>query len=533
MKFKLLVLLSFLFCCPAVWADKEEKLLRLEADMLKYIVTKERDVFYSVTNKLKEASREAGDERLFYKAWGNQGIYEATQLNYTKALGIAKDVMAYARKEGSTFGEYEALHTEAMILLQKQEYDAAEKAFLDAVDYHRRHFPNESSGDDLQELMKIANHRKDAKAGELYARQILEEPNVAPIHKGRALYRLSQMAFKKNDIEEFNRIYQEMMILKQAEGISPLRPLVEVNYFIINGNFDEALRLANELEPVDCADRKAIIYHRMGDDGNAFKYMQQYKQISDSITLVSHGNIVASCYVQMNNDRLQLEQQLLERENDRLRNRIYAYVILSVFVILLFFIWRGRRMIRLLRHDHKELVYEKKDAERALTDLNELSFYESQTEMDLTQPLRINELCNRLADATQARSKKGVAVIFQTALPDDFEIKTNPDALKKLLTHLLNYSARFTYKGNIELDSSEEGNDIRFTVTDTSLGLGAKPTSHLIGMFNDQNNKIRYVGMNFNICQSITRLLHGRIWHDVNYTNGTRFCVEFPKSPEN
>jgi light-regulated signal transduction histidine kinase (bacteriophytochrome) len=50
-------------------------------------------------------------------------------------------------------------------------------------------------------------------------------------------------------------------------------------------------------------------------------------------------------------------------------------------------------------------------------------------------------------------------------------------------------------------------------------------------MFTEHSNEIRYVGMNFNICQSITRLLHGRIWHDKEYTEGTRFCFEIPKEP--
>jgi light-regulated signal transduction histidine kinase (bacteriophytochrome) len=50
-------------------------------------------------------------------------------------------------------------------------------------------------------------------------------------------------------------------------------------------------------------------------------------------------------------------------------------------------------------------------------------------------------------------------------------------------------------------------------------------------MFSEEGNTVRYVGMNFSICQSITRLLHGRIWHDVGYKEGTRFCFEIPKEP--
>ena len=42
---------------------------------------------------------------------------------------------------------------------------------------------------------------------------------------------------------------------------------------------------------------------------------------------------------------------------------------------------------------------------------------------------------------------------------------------------------------------------------------------------------VRYVNVNFNICQSISRLLHGRIWYDAEYTGGTRFYFEVPKEP--
>ena len=532
MKRSLLMFLLSLLCCSAVWADEWEDIKQLEAEMLKYFSTKERSTFISVTNKLKEACKESGDEKLYYEAWGNLGIYEATWQNYAPALAIAQEMMDEARKTSSTYGEYAALHAEATILLQKQDYDAAEEAFLKAVDFHHRHFPNESAGEDLQELMKIANHRKDAQAGAQYAQQILREPNVAPIHKGRALYRLSQMAFKRNNLEEFNRIYEEMMALKEAEGISPLKPIVEVNYCIMNCDFSQALSLAEELDPVDCAERKAVIYHRMGDDTNAFKYMQLYKQISDSITLVSHGNVVASCFVQMNNDRLQLEQQLLERKNNRLQNRLYASITLLLFLIMSFSLIRGRKRARKLKQSNMQLVYERKDAERALTDLNELSFFESKTELPLTTFFNPNEVCNHLSDYTQAHCYKGVTMLYQTDLPDDFEIKTNFDALKQLLSHLLNYSARFTRNGTVKLSCMDAGENVRFTVTDTSAGLGSEKKNHLVGMFSERNNKIRYVGMNFNICQSITRLLHGRIWHDTDYTDGTRFCFELPKEPK-
>jgi len=535
MKFRLLTLLLSLFCCSVLWADSQEDIARLEAEMLQYFNTKERSTFLRVSNELKEASKEAGDERLFYNTWGNQAIYEATQQNYSQALGIVRKIMHDAQENGSIYGEYASLHAEAMILLQEQDYESAEKAFLKAVDFHHRHFPNESAGEDLEELMEIANHRKDSMTSGRYARQILNEPNVAPAQKGEALYFLSQMAFRQNDVEEFNRRYKELMLMKDAEALSAYVPLMEVNHSIINGDYNQALSLADSLELVDCAERKAVIYHRMGDDANAFKYMQLYKQISDSITETLHGNVMANYYAKLNSDRMQMEQQQREKENNRKLNRLYATIGVLVLLVLLFFIWRGYHLVSQLRRDNKYLVYEKKDSEQALIDLNELSFFESKTELELNTPVKLNNLCDRIASAAQKYCHRTVTVIFQTSIPDDCEIKSEPEALKKLLTHLLHYSARFTHEGGyIKLacsDSGENGENVLFSITDTCAGFGGEAQTHVTGMFSEQGNKIRYVGMNFNICQSITRLLHGRIWYDKEYKNGIRFYCEIPKDP--
>ena len=529
MNIRRLALLASLLICSIAHSANNEKLMELEAKMLQYISTNKTDTFLLITEQLKQASKEAGDERLFYKAWGNQAIYEATQQSYNKAMEIHQDITSYARDNNSIYGEYYAIHTKATILLQKQDYNAAEAEYLKAVDFLHRHFPNESAGEDLQELMKIANHRKDGKAGVGYARQILAEPNVAPIHKGRALYRLSQMAFNKNDTAEFNRIYQEMQRLKQSDGISTLKPVVEVNHYIINGQYEEALRLTDELDEETSAERKAVIYHLMGDDANAFRYMQIYKRLCDSITLVSHGNVVASCYVQMNNERLQLEQHLLERQNERLRNRFYITLAALAFLILLYLIYKRHKLLKLMQTDFQKLQYQKNDAERALDELNELSYFESRTELPLNESVKVNSMCDAITTDTQAHCHKGVTTILQTDVADDFEIRTNADAVKQLITHLMNYAARFTEKGFIVLRVEEDGDNMLFSVTDTSAGLSGKSSTHIIGMFAEHEHKVRYVGMNFNICQSITRLLRGRIWHDTEYTHGTRFCVEIPK----
>ena len=528
---RLFLLLGCMFCISATRAVTEEELLRLEADMLKYMESKDRDNFYSTTNQLKEESREEGNERLFYQAWGNQGIFEATQQYYSKALGIVGEMKNYARKDGSIYGEYAAMHAEAMILQQQKDYDAAQKTFLEAIDFRHRHFPNESAAEDLRELMKIAYVRDDVELAKKYANQMLAEPNLAPHHKGRVLHRLSIMAFDANDVEEFNHIYNELKRLNQIHHIQTMTLYTEVNYHIINGDYKQALLLVDRLSADTCAERKALIYHRLGENEKAYEYMVRYKHISDSLASASQENSMASVYVRMNNDRLRMEQELLANKNSQLRLRFYISVAVAVIMLLLFVIYQRRKIIKLLRRDNTMLSYGKKGAERALKDLNELSFYESKTDLPLTMPVKVNKLCDHLANVTQHHCDKNVTVVFQTDYSDEYEILTNADALEKILSHLLNSSVTFTRSGIILLKCAGTDEMVRFSVTDTSKVLAGKGKNLTSETLDDEEEAVtRFISMNINICQSISRLLHGRIWHDVDYTEGTRFFFEIPQS---
>ena len=531
MQQKLFSFLVCLLCCTALQAATKDELMRLEVDMLKYFSTSERDTFTMIAEQLKYASKEAGQDKLFYKAWSQQAIYEATRQNYAEADQIATILADYAKQQGSNIGEYYALYSKGYILLQQNDYDAAEPLFLNAISILRKHFPKENAVEDLRELMKIAYLRNDNEQAKQYAKQLLAEPHLAPHHKGRTLNRLSIMAFDENNVEEFNHIYNEMRKLTQKSGIRLIDVSTEVNHLIINGNFQQALRLSDLLAADSCAEKKAFIYHRMGDNDKAYEYMVLYKHLSDSITRSSHSNTVANLYLRMNNDRLRLEREVLQNKNSQLRNRFYIIGGVLLFIVLLLLIFRWRRAIGLLKNDKLQLEYEKKDAERALEDLHELSFYESKDKLPLNSLVRPAGLCDYLTTATQAHCHKGVSMVLLTDMPDDLEIKTNANALNMLLKHLLDTSARFTYKGIIEMSCTEVGDNVFFQVTDTSPGLAGTLPKHKTGIFSEQDHKKRHIGMNFIICQSITRLLQGRIWYDKTYTNGARFCVELPKVP--
>ena len=582
-------LLLAAFCLSHLGAVAQDNLnmMRLQSEMLRLISTTDRDNFMKVTEQLKSESQNQGDERLFYTAWGNQATFEATHQNYVQADAIADKIAAYANDQNSYWGHYIALHTRAVTALQKQDYEAAEEGFMKAVDFRHKYFPDESAGDDLQELMKIANHRKDQKAGLKYARQILAEPNVAPIHKGRALYRLSQFAFNKNNKQLYDSIYNELMALKQSDGIGTIEPVVEVNYQIINGNYDEALRLCKDLSPEMRAERMAVIYHRMGENDKAYEEMAKFKKINDSIVLVSHGNVVASCYVQMNNERMKLEQKILEDEYARLK-LIFVWTIVAIVVLVLVFVlWQHHRRIKRLEREKVQLDSARKEAEKAfdmknefithITDelraplnpiegfseilgtkeynlqpeereelshmiknsskhisklidgLAELSLYESKKSLPVDYTLSPNHICRLMVDTMSPRCKEGVRMFFESELSDDYAIQTNEEALEALLKHLLENAIQYTDQGVITLACSETKDKVRISVTDTGKGISPERREHIFDTFREMGENMKLNGLGLTICKSIIRLLGGNIWLDTTYNEGSRFVFDLPK----
>ena len=538
--FLLLALLS-LICLNTV-AQENIHMIKMESEMLRLISSPDKDA-------------------------GNQSTYEATHQNYMLAEEIADQIAAYAEEQNSYWGNYIALHTKAVNALQKQDYAAAEERFKRAVDFRHKYFPGESAGEDLQELMKIANHRKDQKAGLKYARQILAEPNVLPIHKGN-----------------------ELQTLKASDGIGTIEPVVEVNYQIINGNYDEALRLCEELSPESRAERMAVIYHRMGNNDKAYEYMAKFKKINDSIVLVSHGNVVASCFVQMNNERMKLEQKVLENENARWKQLFLFTLAAAVVIILALVIWQHHRRIKFLEKENEKLEIARQRAEQAfdlkneflshitdelraplnpiqglsdilgmkdmelqpeereelsrhiknsskhitkiIDELAELSLYESKKSLPINYTISPNHLCRHMVDTIRPRCKEGVRAFFESELPDDLAVATNLEAIEALLRHLLDNAVKFTDQGVITVACSEYGDMVRISVTDTGRGVPPEQTEHVFDTFRELGDNVKLRGLGLAICKAIVKLLGGEIWLDTDYHEGTRFVFSIPKGGE-
>jgi signal transduction histidine kinase len=401
------------------------------------------------------------------------------------------------------------------------------------------------------------------------------------------LFRLSQFAFNKNNKELYDSIYNELMALKASDGIGTIEPVVEVNHEILNGNYQEALRLCQELSPEKRAERMAVIYHRMGDNDKAYEQMAKFKKINDSIVLVSHGNVVASCYVQMNNERLKLEQKLLEEENAKLK-RWFIFTVIGLIVLALALVLLQHHLrIRHLEQENERLEKERKKAEKAfdmknefitnitnelraplnpiegfsdilgtkdyelqpeereelsnmikdssktitklIDELAELSLYESKKSLPMNYTMSPNHLCRHMVDALRPRCKDGVRMYYETELPEHYEVHTNQEGVEALLRHLIENAIQYTDQGVITVACSEYEDQVRVSVTDTGKGISPERRSHVFDTFREMGENQKLQGLGLSICKAIVKLLGGKIWLDEQYTEGSRFIFELPK----
>lgn len=334
-------------------------LKELEREMYRLFYTNDSLTFREVVGKLKSECEASGDEQLYYKAWGNMAIFEATHQRRTNALQIAREMEGDARQKKSIFGQYTAIHVMGVVYHQMRDYDNAEKTFKEAIDFLHKNSPNASAAADYIELILISvNGRGDTDMGLAYAVEALDEPNVSIQHRLRVLTMLCQMEGEKAnpDRNTFNKYYEERLQVKQGTVADRADKAVELLYNFVNGNYERALALSDSLStPDQCIYEKGRIYHKMGDNHSAYIQMLKYKTVRDSMNMAERSGLLSEYIVQLNNERLEAKNRELEAQNERLVMAIVFMLGTAFVALLVWIVWKRVKLTRKLRQDNAVL----------------------------------------------------------------------------------------------------------------------------------------------------------------------------------
>jgi len=123
-----------------------------------------------------------------------------------------------------------------------------------------------------------------------------------------------------------------------------------------------------------------------------------------------------------------------------------------------------------------------------------------------------------------------LAVKIADGLP---HIAVDPDKIRQVLTNLLDNAVKYSPEGGrVELTASQAGDRLRFSVTDTGLGIPAGEQERIWEKFYrlDPNltRGVGGTGLGLYICSELVERMNGRIWVESDGESGSQFFVELP-----
>ncbi|MEN6350869.1 MAG: response regulator [Syntrophomonas sp.] len=136
-----------------------------------------------------------------------------------------------------------------------------------------------------------------------------------------------------------------------------------------------------------------------------------------------------------------------------------------------------------------------------------------------------------------ARSK-GLTLLLDTAQDIPLQLDGDPLRLQQVLINLTSNAIKFTDQGQIVIKvepQSREANDrltLKFSVTDTGIGMTAEQMEHLFQSFNQADNSItrKYggTGLGLAICKSLVEMMDGSIGVESIFGQGSTFYFTVP-----
>ena len=149
-----------------------------------------------------------------------------------------------------------------------------------------------------------------------------------------------------------------------------------------------------------------------------------------------------------------------------------------------------------------------------------------------TDAMNLDTLLSEIKDqvATQA-AKKGLDLVFEIGLDLPSSFQADALHLSQILVHLLDNAIKFTKNGHVTLKiarhKAEETSALKFSVTDTGIGLTKEQINSLFKAFNQADNNTNRAydgsGLGLAIAKELTQKMGATLRVDSTYKKGSTF----------
>lgn len=171
-----------------------------------------------------------------------------------------------------------------------------------------------------------------------------------------------------------------------------------------------------------------------------------------------------------------------------------------------------------------------------INDVLDLSKIEAGKAELYIEELNLRDVLDEVVSATQPLAAKNGNHLTLAVADDLGSMRTDGTKLRRVLLNLLSNAAKFTQQGEIvlrvELDQRVDGAWIRFSISDTGIGLSAAQIQHIFQPFTqaDASTTRKYggTGLGLALCKHLCTLLGGQITVESTLGAGSTFVVSLP-----
>ena len=162
-----------------------------------------------------------------------------------------------------------------------------------------------------------------------------------------------------------------------------------------------------------------------------------------------------------------------------------------------------------------------------ISDILDLSKIEAGTFDIIPEQVDAQQLCNELLQSMQVRATEQVEILLAPELPE-LTFTSDKNRLYQVLLNFVTNALKFTSEGCIVIDYRINGNEVRFSVQDTGMGIEPEKQEAIFTRFVKLNNFIAGTGLGLPICQSIVTQLGGKIGVESEPGKGSCFWFTHP-----
>ena len=165
-----------------------------------------------------------------------------------------------------------------------------------------------------------------------------------------------------------------------------------------------------------------------------------------------------------------------------------------------------------------------------VNELLEVAEDESREHYERNDNVNIHQLCQEVINSASVINNGHLQLNYKNMLDQDFTLRTNKIALKKILNQLMNNALKFTKEGEIELKVRERAANggVEFTVTDTGIGIDKKYHEKIFERFYKVDTFKQGLGLGLTMSRKMAELLGGSLDIDNTYKKGARFVLILP-----